>query len=80
MSGTAGGPDVPSGDRERQAYLVELVRRQNVAVADLYRDRLIAQYGAERGRSVKYAEAFELCEYGRQPPAEELKKMFPTFE
>jgi hypothetical protein len=73
-------PDVPAGDRERQAYLVELVRRQNVAVADLYRERLTTQYGAERGRAVKYAEAFELCEYGRQPPAEELKKMFPTFD
>ena len=69
-------PDVPAGDRERQAYLVELVRRQNAAVADQYRDRLIALYGAERGRGVKYAEAFELCEYGRQAPQDELKKMF----
>src|SRR6266545_1688416 len=48
-------PDVPPGDRERQAYLVELVKRQNATVADQYRDRLIAQYGAERGRGVKYA-------------------------
>ena len=45
-------------------------------VANQYRDRLVALYGAERGRSVKYAEAFELCEYGRQAPPDELKKMF----
>jgi LmbE family N-acetylglucosaminyl deacetylase len=70
--------DVPAGERERPAYLLELVKRQNVAVADQYRDRLIAAYGAERGRAVKYAEAFELCQYGRQAPAEELKKLFPT--
>jgi LmbE family N-acetylglucosaminyl deacetylase len=69
-------PDVPAGDRERQAYLVELVRRQSAAIANQYRDRLIAMYGEERGRAVKYAEAFELCEYGRQASAEELKKMF----
>ena len=69
-------PDVPAGDRERQAYLVDLVRRQNAAVADQYRERLVALYGAERGRAAKYAEAFELCEYGRQAPQDELKKMF----
>jgi len=28
---------------------------------------------------VKYAEAFEICEYGRQPDHEELKKLFPFF-
>ena len=53
------------------------VARPHAAVADQYRERLVALYGAERGRTVKYAEAFELCEYGRQAPAEELKKMFP---
>jgi LmbE family N-acetylglucosaminyl deacetylase len=69
-------PDVPPGERERPAYLLELVKRQNVAIADQYRERLVALYGADRGRTVKYAEAFELCEYGRQAPPDELKKMF----
>jgi len=69
-------PDVPPGDRERPAYLLDLVKQRTAAVADKYRDRLIAIYGEQRGRAVKYAEAFELCEYGRQAPAEELKKLF----
>jgi len=69
-------PNVPQGDRERQAYLLDLVKQQNAAVADKYRERLVAVYGAERGRAVKYAEAFELCEYGRQASPEELKAMF----
>ena len=73
-------PDVPPGDRERPAYLLELVKQRTAAVADKYRDRLIAMYGEQRGRAVKYAEAFELCEYGRQASPEELKKLFPTFE
>jgi len=29
---------------------------------------------------VKYAEAFEICEYGRRPSPEELKKLFPLAE
>jgi hypothetical protein len=28
---------------------------------------------------VKFAEAFEICEYGRQPKAEEIKVLFPFF-
>lgn len=73
-------PNVPQGDRERQAYLLDLVRQRSAAVADQYRDPLIAFYGDARGRKVKYAEAFELCQYGRQAPVEELKTMFSTIE
>ncbi len=29
------------------------------------------------GKRIKKAEAFELCEYGRQPSAQELKELFP---
>jgi N-acetylglucosamine malate deacetylase 1 len=72
-------PNVPAGDRERQTYLVELVKQRNVAVADQYRDRLVALYGKERGQAVKYAEAFQLSQYGRQASVDELKKLFPTF-
>jgi hypothetical protein len=28
---------------------------------------------------VKFAEAFEICEYGRQPDKAELKRLFPFF-
>ena len=36
-------------------------------------------YGDEQGEEVKYAEAFELCEYGKQPSEAGLKKLFPFF-
>ena len=42
-----------------------------------FRDKLIERYGVERGSKIRYAEAFELCEYGRQPDAELMKKLFP---
>ena len=49
-------------------------------VADKYRDALVKWYGAQRGKAVKYAEAFEICEYGRRPSDEELRKLFPFFD
>lgn len=36
-------------------------------------------YGADKAKQVKYAEAFEICEYGRMPGREELRKLFPFF-
>ena len=45
--------------------------------ANKYRDELIDRYGARKGKAVKHAVAFELCEYGRQASREELAKLFP---
>lgn len=69
-------PNVPEGDRERHAYLLDLVKKRNAAVAEQYRDRLIAQHGDESGKKVRYAEAFQLSQYGRQLPAEDLRRLF----
>ena len=69
-------PDVPKSDAERPAYLLKLAQARTAAVADQYRDQLIALYGEQRGRKVKYAEAFQLGQYGRQASADELKQLF----
>ena len=47
---------------------------------DIYREVLVKFYGPEKGQQVRYAETFEVCEYGRRPSAEELRKLFPFFE
>jgi LmbE family N-acetylglucosaminyl deacetylase len=47
--------------------------------ADRFRKDLVKWYGEERGSKVRHAEAFEICEYGRQPNEEELKRLFPFF-
>jgi len=70
-------PNVPQDDAGRRAYLLDIVKKRGIAVADQYRERLIALYGEERGRKIQYAEAFQLGQYGRQAPADELKAMFP---
>jgi len=69
-------PNVPAGEKERKEFLLNIVKQWNVDVADKYRDRLVELYGKEAGSKIKYAEAFELCEYGRQPTMEELEKLF----
>jgi LmbE family N-acetylglucosaminyl deacetylase len=73
------GAKVPTADKEREAYLLEGVRRRGLGVADQYRARLVELYGKERGEKVQYAEAFQLGQYGRQATIDELKKMFPTY-
>jgi len=70
-------PNVPQADGERAAYLLDIVKKRGSSVADQYRERLVALYGAERAAKIKYAEAFQLGQYGRQAPLEELKAMFP---
>ncbi len=49
-------------------------------VAERYRKELAELYGKDRGERAKYAEAFEVCEYGRRPDTEELRKLFPFFD
>lgn len=68
--------NVPSGDRERRQWLIDQVKARSADVANKYRDKLVALYGEERGRKIKYAEAFELSQYGRQARPEELRQMF----
>jgi N-acetylglucosamine malate deacetylase 1 len=70
-------PNVPKGDAERKAYLLDLIRQRDANIANQYRDRLVALYGEEKGRKVKYAEAFQINQYGRQATVDQLKEMFP---
>ncbi len=53
---------------------------RNGRIADLFRESLVKWYGLEKGKAVKTAEAFEVCEYGRRPSESELKTLFPFFK
>ena len=50
---------------------------RNLDAANRWREQLLAEYGPEAGKRIQYAEAFEICEYGRRPAAEELRRLFP---
>jgi LmbE family N-acetylglucosaminyl deacetylase len=53
---------------------------RNGRIANLFRESLVKWYGPEKGKAVKTAEAFEICEYGRRPTEAELKILFPFFK
>jgi N-acetylglucosamine malate deacetylase 1 len=69
-------PNVPKDDKKRPEYLLNLFRQRNADIANKYRAKLIELYGQEKGSKIKYAEAFELCQYGRQPSMQELQQLF----
>ncbi len=64
----------------RKAWLKTRWGNRQSAEANQARDVLIRLYGEERGKAVKYAETFEICEYGSRPNAQELKRLFPFFD
>ncbi|HEY7423961.1 MAG TPA: PIG-L family deacetylase [Gemmataceae bacterium] len=65
-------------DRRRQVRESHAARFRNVA--QRYRGKLADWYGKDKADKVQHAEAFEICEYGRQPNKEELARLFPFFE
>ncbi|MFZ2279249.1 MAG: PIG-L family deacetylase [Prosthecobacter sp.] len=74
--------DVPPAADEvaRRAWLKRRWGARQSSEAEKYRDLLVKLYGEEKGKAVKYAETFEVCEYGRRPSAAEIKQLFPFYE
>jgi hypothetical protein len=64
---------------ERKRQVRAAFDRRFAATAKRYPKELAAWYGEERGGKVQYAEAFEICEYGRMPTPEELRELFPFY-
>lgn len=69
-----GGEEAPTGEAERFEWLSGKVKRP---VTEAMRRRLVARYGAELGGAVVHAEAFEQCEFGRQPTTADLDNLLP---
>ncbi|MEO7146198.1 MAG: PIG-L family deacetylase [Bryobacteraceae bacterium] len=70
-------PEDEPGRRRRRDEVRSNLARRYAAQAESYRGALVKFYGQQRGRAVRYAQAFEICEYGRQPSQDELKQIFP---
>jgi LmbE family N-acetylglucosaminyl deacetylase len=69
-----------SDSASRKAWLKERWSSRQSAEADRSREVLILWYGTEKGKAVKYAETFEICEYGARPSGDDLRRLFPFFE
>jgi LmbE family N-acetylglucosaminyl deacetylase len=63
----------------RKEWLRETWEGRQGVEATRHRNALNKWYGPDRGADIKFAEAFEICEYGRQPSDEEIRKLFPFF-
>ena len=73
----------PENDPDKRKAREQEVRRRFdgrfASTADRFRKELADWYGQERAKKIKYAEAFEICEYGRRPSKQEIRKLFPFF-
>jgi LmbE family N-acetylglucosaminyl deacetylase len=65
---------VPKDKGERIKWLAN--QRAGTITPEM-RTSLEKWYGKDKAANVKYAEAFEICEYGAQPNDEEIKRLFP---
>ncbi|MGE5608740.1 MAG: PIG-L deacetylase family protein [Bacillota bacterium] len=84
LEGGANGHEglIPRNAEQREKRVAEVrsgFGRRSAGIAERFRSQLKEWYGAEAGEKVRYAEAFEICEYGRRPDSEELKRLFPFF-
>jgi LmbE family N-acetylglucosaminyl deacetylase len=65
---------VPKDTAQRKQWLHKV---NAVRITPEVQNALNKRYGKDKGSKVKYAEAFEVCEYGAQPTEEERRKLFP---
>jgi len=70
--------EVPKNPDERLEWLKN--RWINRELSSDLREGLIKWYGTDKGSTFKYAESFEIAEYGHQPTEEEIKTIFPMID
>jgi LmbE family N-acetylglucosaminyl deacetylase len=66
--------DVPTGKVERWQWLK---KTYDHPMKENIREAMAKWYGTKRAADAKYAEAFEICEYGAQPNETEIRRLFP---
>lgn len=69
-------PDDPEARKEflRNGFIGRMT------VLDVQRAGLEKWYGKEQAAKFRYAESFEICEYGKQPTEKEIRELFPMFK
>ncbi len=66
--------NVPQDESGRQKWLQQFRKR---SLSESIKKSLTKWYGAQRASEITDAEAFEICEYGKQPTDAEIKELFP---
>ena len=70
---------VPTDPAERKAWLKKSWIDRSV-ISDEQRTCLVKWYGKEKAAAFKYAESFEITEYGSQPTEAEIRRLFPMLK
>ncbi len=68
---------VPKEAADRKKWLAT---NRVIKITPDVRKSLELWYGKEKAGLIKHAEAFEICEYGKQPSDEEIRKLFPMIK
>jgi hypothetical protein len=66
--------EIPQSKEDRFKWLMKQYDEQ---MAPDIRASMAKWYGEQHAAKAKYAEAFEICEYGAQPTEAEIRKLFP---
>jgi hypothetical protein len=83
--GCNGGPQLVPDPRDsekvaaRKRQVQEQFSKRFMSTAHHFHSRLDDYYGKDAAQGIRFAEAFEICEYGRRPEKEEIRKLFPFF-
>jgi LmbE family N-acetylglucosaminyl deacetylase len=72
-------PPTPDRQEARRKEVRTGHADRNRALAQRFRGKLAEWYGKEQADKITFAEAFEVCEYGRRPDKNEMRKLFPVF-
>jgi len=72
-------PSDPAKQQERRKEVRASFDRRSQNLAKRFRSKLAEFYGEDRAGAIRYAEAFEICEYGHRPATRELRRLFPFF-
>jgi hypothetical protein len=66
--------EVPKDENKRVEWMG---KKWKQPITQEVRESLGKWYGKEKAEKITDAEAFEICEYGRQPTDDEIRRLFP---
>ena len=72
-------PEVPTDPAEREVWLKKTWIKENIMSAE-QKAGLEKWYGKEKAVTFKFADSFEITEYGLQPTEADIRRLFPMLK
>lgn len=70
--------EVPNGEQERLNWLAATYGISRIS--NEKRNQLIRWYGRSKAKNIRITESFEICEYGKKPDENEIRRLFPMLQ